>query len=106
MTVPLDFNPDLKAFGRIVYDDPSPFVVVGTREVDEGNKTFATKWYLKMNSVQYPTVADLDENRDAMENGTYVMYYGGDADRVESMFGDFEILKEGIVWNLGRVVEK
>jgi 4-amino-4-deoxy-L-arabinose transferase-like glycosyltransferase len=106
VTVPLDFNPDLKAFGRIVYDESSPFVVIGTDEVNEGNKTFATKWYLKMDSIQYRTIDEFENAADGIENGTYVMLYRGDAEKVGGMFSSFETLKKGIVWNLGRVIEK
>lgn len=106
ITIPLDFNSDLKRFGSIVYDDPSPFVVVSTDRVNEGSKTTATIWYLKMNSTQYGSLDKFRKSSGGMEEGTYVMFYREDTDKILSMFESFDVLMNGKIWNLGRIIEK
>jgi len=106
ITVPLDFNPDLKRFGSIVYDDPSSFVVVSTNRVNEGSKTTATIWYLKMNSTQYGSLDAFRKASGGIAEGTYVMFYREDTDKILSMFESFDVLMNGKIWNLGRIIEK
>jgi 4-amino-4-deoxy-L-arabinose transferase-like glycosyltransferase len=106
ITVPLDFNHDLKRFGSIVYDDPSPFVVVSTNRVNEGNKTTATIWYLKMDSTQYGSLEKFRKASDNIEEGTYVMFDREDTENIRSMFDSFDVLMYGRIWNLGRIIEK
>ena len=54
ITVPLDFNRDIKNFAD-VYKEPAPIVVISSRKVDEGSKTRVTIWYLRKRSTQYNT---------------------------------------------------
>ena len=106
ITVPLDFNPDLKKFSRVVYDVPSPLVVVSNSSVNEGGKTTATIWYLKMKSTQYGSVDEFKKAFGGITEGTYVMFYRGDSEEIRAMFRSFEIMKHGTIWNLGRIIEK
>jgi 4-amino-4-deoxy-L-arabinose transferase-like glycosyltransferase len=106
ITVPLDFNPDLKDFSKIIYEEPFPLAVVSNRSVNEGGKTTATIWYLKMNSTQYGSVEEFGKALEGIERGTYVMFYRGDAEKIRPMFKSFETLADGAIWSLGRIIEK
>jgi 4-amino-4-deoxy-L-arabinose transferase-like glycosyltransferase len=106
VTVPLDFNRDLKEFSRVIYNEPSPLVVISTNRVNEGGKTTATIWYLKMPSVQYNSLEEFRKAIGQIQKGTYLMFYKGYTEDLNRMFSSFKVLKEGRIWNLGLIIEK
>jgi len=103
VTVPLDFNRDIKTFSNVVYDDHSPLVVIGSKEVDEGNKKTVTIWYLKMRSVHYNSLNRFLKSAKNVQRGTYFIYYKDYTEKLRELYPTFHTLKMGTIWNLGRV---
>jgi 4-amino-4-deoxy-L-arabinose transferase-like glycosyltransferase len=103
VTVPLDFNTDIKTFADVVYDDPSPLVVIGSNKVNEGNKKTATIWYLKMRSANYSSLDSFLKRVENVERGTYFIYYKDYSEKLYELYPTFYTLKKGKIWNLGRV---
>jgi 4-amino-4-deoxy-L-arabinose transferase-like glycosyltransferase len=102
VTVPLDFNADIKSFGKLVYDKPSPVVVINTKEVNEGrNKRRAVYWYLKMNASEHRTLEDFLAQQDSVKKGSYLIYYKAYNAQLRSHFPSLAVLKAGRIWNLG-----
>ncbi len=100
ITVPLDFNSDIKSFAD-VYEDSAPIVVISTREVDEGSKTRVTIWYMRKRSKQYKTFEHFLEASGEIEKGTYLVFYNGYTDELQKLYESFKILKTGKVWSIG-----
>ena len=105
VTVPLDFNSDLKKFSRVIFNKPSPLVVISTDRVNEGGKTTATIWYLKMSSVQYSSLEEFKNAIGQIKKGTYLMFYREYTESLNEIFTRFEVLEEGKIWNLGLIIE-
>ncbi len=103
VTVPLDFNKDIKSFSDVLYDEPSPLIVIATDKVNEGSKTTATIWYLKMPSIQYNSFDVFKRDIKQIEKGTYLIYYREYTEKLYKLFSSFKELKTGRVWNLGVV---
>ncbi len=102
ITVPLDFNSDIKSFAD-VYEGPAPIIVIGTKEVDEGSKTRVTIWYMRKRSKQYKTFEKFLTVSGGIEKGTYLIFYNGYTDRLRELYGSFKILKIGKIWSIGVV---
>lgn len=102
ITVPLDFNSDIKSFAD-VYEEPAPIVVISTKEVDEGSKTRVTIWYMRKRSKQYKTFEKFLTVSGEIEKGTYLIFYNGYTDRLQELYGSFKILKIGKIWSIGVV---
>lgn len=101
ITVPLDFNPDIKSFAR-AYRGPAPVYVIGSKKADEGNKKRVIYWYLGTEDTrQYGSLQAFRERVQELPAGSYLIFnheYTGElADRYPSL----QVLEEGIVWNMG-----
>lgn len=103
VTVPLDFNRDIKTFSSVVYDDPSPLIVISTNKVNEGGKKTVTIWYLKMRSVQYNSLDRFLKRNKSVGPDTYLIYYRDYSEKLRELYPTFRTLKEGKIWNLGKV---
>jgi 4-amino-4-deoxy-L-arabinose transferase-like glycosyltransferase len=102
VTVPLDFNHDIKKFSK-VYKEPAPLVVVGTKQVNEGSKTRVTIWYMRKRSGRFKTLDDFLKASDTIERGTYLIYYKEYTDELEGLYDSFTELQKGKIWNIGIV---
>ncbi len=102
ITVPLDFNRDIKNFAD-VYKEPASIVVISSRKVDEGKKTKVTIWYMRKRSKQYKTLEHFLEVSEEIEKGTYLIFYNGYAEELKEKYDSFNILKTGKIWNIGVV---
>lgn len=102
ITVPLDFNSDIKSFAD-VYKNSAPIVVISTREVNEGSKTRVTIWYMRKRSKQYKTFEHFLEASGEIEKGTYLIFYNGYSDELQRLYESFKILKTGKIWSIGVV---
>lgn len=102
ITVPLDFNRDIKNFAD-VYEEPAPIVVISSRKVDEGRKTTVTIWYMRKRSIQYKTLEHFLEVSEEIEKGTYLIFYNGYSEELKEKYDSFNILKTGKIWNIGVV---
>ena len=103
VTVPLDFNSDIKTFSRVVYDQRSPLYVVGSSKVNEGNKRTVTIWYLKMRGVDYKSLDQFTKRVPNPERGSYIIYNREYRERLGELYPTFTTLKTGRIWNIGRV---
>jgi len=102
ITVPVDFNADIKSFKEVVYNEQNPLIVINTKEVNEGNiKTGVAKWYLRMVPKEYRTMDLFIPEADLYGDGTYFIYYYKYTEKLKSIYDTFEVLKAGKVWNLG-----
>ncbi len=100
ITVPLDFNRDIKNFAD-VYKGPAPIVVISTKKVNEGSKTRATIWYLRKRSKQYKTFDHFLKNSDKIEKGTYLIFYNAYTEDLKKLYVSFKVLKTGKIWSIG-----
>jgi 4-amino-4-deoxy-L-arabinose transferase-like glycosyltransferase len=103
VTVPCDFNWDIKSFAGVVYDDPSPLIVVRSGKVNEGRKRTVTVWYLKMWSENYESLDQFLERASDIQRGTYLIYYRDYASTMQGLYPSFRVLKKGKIWEIGRV---
>ena len=103
ITVPCDFNRDIKSFSEVVYDDTSPLMVVSSDKVNEGNKKTATIWYLKMRSANYGSLGAFKRAAPNVKSGTYIIYYREYTSDLQALFPTFAVLKRGVIWNIGRI---
>jgi len=102
ITVPLDFNADIKSFSEVVYEEQSPLIIINTKEVNEGgNKRRAAYWYLKMRDSEYRTFDHFINKSDKIKRGTYLIYYNGYERKLKSIHSSFKVLKTGKIWNIG-----
>jgi 4-amino-4-deoxy-L-arabinose transferase-like glycosyltransferase len=102
ITVPLDFNADIKSFRGVVYQKPNDLILINTNEVNEGRyKRGATKWYLRMDAVQYGTIDSFLPDAEKYTHGAYFIYYYKYTNQLNNIFDTFTVLKTGQVWNLG-----
>ena len=102
ITVPLDFNADIKSFREVIFQKPNTLVIINTREVREGHyKVGATKWYLRMDADQYRTLDLFLPEAMEYRRGTYYIYYNKYTDVLKETYDTFTVLRTGKVWNLG-----
>jgi len=101
VTVPLDFNSDIKNFADVVYDEPSPLIVIGSKKVNEGQKKTVTKWYLKMSSTHYKSLDQFIKIANQVSRGTYLIYNNEYTDSLSDLYDSFKVLKTGVIWNIG-----
>jgi hypothetical protein len=99
VTVPLDFNHDIKKFSK-VYEMPAPIVVIGTKKVNEGSITI---WYMRKRSGRYRTLDDFLMEANTIERGTYLIYYKDYTEALMGLYDSFTELQKGKIWNIGIV---
>jgi 4-amino-4-deoxy-L-arabinose transferase-like glycosyltransferase len=105
ITVPDDFNRDIKSFSEVVYGEPSPLIVIGSKKVNEGSKKTVTVWYMRMWSENYPSLGDFLKVAPEVKSGTYLIFNRDYTDDLQELFPSFSVLKMGVIWNIGRVEE-
>ncbi|MFW6180784.1 MAG: hypothetical protein ACOC8N_03470, partial [Spirochaetota bacterium] len=101
ITVPLDFNPDIKSFAPD-YRGPAPVYVIGSKKADEGNKKRVIYWYLGTeDSRQYPSLQAFRERVQELPAGAYLIFNREYTGELAVQYPSLEVLEEGIVWNMG-----
>jgi hypothetical protein len=100
VTVPMDFNRDLRDFAP-TYEYPAPLYMVRTREVEETGKKNPLYWYTRKIPVGYRDFAKFAEEKQQIKKGSYIIYYRGDTERMIALFPSFELLQTGRIWNIG-----
>jgi len=102
ITVPLDFNSDIKSFAS-VYKLPAPIYVISTNKVNEGNKTRATIWYMRKRSIQYNNLDHFIKDAKKVEKGAYLIFYKDYTYKINEIYNNFKVLQSGKIWNIGVV---
>jgi 4-amino-4-deoxy-L-arabinose transferase-like glycosyltransferase len=100
VTVPMDFNRDLRDFTR-VYKYPAPLYMVRTREIEETGKKNPLYWYTRKIPVGFRDFETFAEARSRIEEGSFIIYYREDTERMTALLPSFEILQTGRIWNIG-----
>lgn len=101
VTVPLDFNPDIKSFAP-VYQGPAPVYVIGSKKADEGRKKRVIYWYLGTpDTRQYGSLQSFRERVEEVPGGSYLVFNREYTGELKGHYPSLEVLKEGIVWNIG-----
>jgi len=101
ITVPLDFNADIKKFSKLKIDKSKPLIIINTNEVNEGHyKRRPVYWYMKMRSQEYNTFDSFLKHSKKLKHGTYILYYKGYTNKLEKMYSSFEIIEKGKIWNI------
>ncbi len=104
VTVPLDFNADIKSFAKIVYEKPSPVIVINTKEVNEGSrKGRPIYWYMRMDAKEYRTLEKFQNSEKNVQAGTYLLYYKNYEGGLQNLYQSLDVLKRGKIWNIGLV---
>jgi 4-amino-4-deoxy-L-arabinose transferase-like glycosyltransferase len=104
VTVPLDFNADIKSFRSVVTDTRAPLIFVNTRAVDEGKvKARATIWYLGMDAVQYGSVESFAAQGGDLAPTTHIIFYRGEEREIRRIVPSLAVLRRGRIWSIGVV---
>lgn len=104
VSVPLDFNADIKSFAEVVYEKQSPMVIINTKEVNEGSKkTRPVYWYMRMEAKEYRTLERFLKDADTVQAGTYLLYYKNYESSLKNLYPSFEVLQRGKIWSIGLV---
>jgi 4-amino-4-deoxy-L-arabinose transferase-like glycosyltransferase len=101
VTVPMDFNRDIRNF-KSLYRYPAPIYVVRSKEVNEGGKSHPLYWYMRKDPVEFHDFEAFAGAVDAIERGSYIIYDKGYSDSMRELLPSFEPMKTGKIWNLGR----
>jgi len=104
VSVPLDFNADIKSFAQVVYEKQSPMVIINTKEVNEGSgKARPVYWYMRMDAKEYRTLERFLKDADTVQAGTYLLYYKNYESSLKNLYPFFEVLQRGKIWSIGLV---
>jgi 4-amino-4-deoxy-L-arabinose transferase-like glycosyltransferase len=104
VSVPLDFNADIKSFAEVVYEKPSPMIIINTKEVNEGSKkTRPVYWYMRMEAKEYRTLERFLKDADKVQAGTSLLFYKKYESRLKNLYPSFEVLQRGKIWSIGLV---
>jgi 4-amino-4-deoxy-L-arabinose transferase-like glycosyltransferase len=104
VTVPLDFNADIKRFAEAVYEKPSSIVIINTKEVNEGSgKARPVYWYMRMDAKEYRTLEKFLKDADTVRAGTYLLYYKNYETDLKSLYPTLEVHQRGKIWSIGLV---
>jgi 4-amino-4-deoxy-L-arabinose transferase-like glycosyltransferase len=101
VTVPMDFNRDLRDFSS-QYRHPAPLYVVRSKRVNEGGKAHPLYWYMRKDPVEFSDFEAFSGAVDTIERGSYIIYDKGYDDSMNALLPTFEPLELGRIWNLGR----
>lgn len=101
ITVPLDFNQDIKSFAP-VYQGPAPVYVIGSKQANEGRKKRVIYWYFDTaNTAQYGSLSSFTDQVGDPPDGSYMLFYHGYTSELEKRYPSLQVLDTGIVWNIG-----
>jgi len=99
VTVPMDFNRDLRKFASL-YEYPAPLYMVDSGEINETGKAKPIYWYMRTQPEEYDDVASLKESKFRLERGTFIIFYKSDIDDMLELFPTLSVLKTGKIWTI------
>jgi 4-amino-4-deoxy-L-arabinose transferase-like glycosyltransferase len=101
VTVPMDFNRDLRKFASL-YEYPAPLYMVRTREISETGKQNPLYWYMRKRSEGYRDFESFAGSVSEIEKGSFVIFYKGDTGRMLGLFPSLTVLQTGRIWNIAK----
>jgi len=102
VTVPMDFNRDLRRFARL-YEYPAPLYMVRTREISETGKSKPLYWYTRARVEGYRDMNSFIESKPSVESGSFIIFYKGDIDEMSQLLPTLSVLETGKIWIIARV---
>jgi 4-amino-4-deoxy-L-arabinose transferase-like glycosyltransferase len=102
VTVPMDFNRDLRNFAP-VYEYPAPLYMVRTREINEMGKSKPLYWYTRARVSGYRDLNSFIESEPSVEKGSYIIFYKDDVNEMTGLFPNLSIRETGKIWTIAIV---
>ena len=102
VTVPMDFNRDLRRFAK-TYEYPAPLYMVRTREINETGKSKPLYWYTRARVKGYRDMDSFIESKPPVERGSFIIFYRGDMDEMSQLLPTLSVLQTGKIWIIARV---
>jgi hypothetical protein len=101
ITVPMDFNRDLRNFA-LYYKFSASFYVIHSPRVNQHGRCKPLYWYMRKRPQEFKNLEMFIEIKDQVPWDSYLIFNKDDAKVLEKTFPSVEILKTSKLWNIGR----
>jgi hypothetical protein len=101
VTVPMDFNRDIRVFAQW-YRHPAPLFVIHSKQVNEGGKSNPLYWYMRRKPVEFADLDAFSEAVDDIPRGSYLLFNGEYREELTVLLPSLELLGRGDIWDFAR----